>query len=120
MLRPPIVDVAAGFLACWTNTRGAVLSSERTSPLGKRTRSPLTSAPASRHMRERLRVVAKIDADFLKNGLGIVLDEVQAVLGQHLVKRDLPLDVGELRALTGRRALRPAGLGAAAGSSPAP
>ncbi len=50
---------------------------------------------------ERFRIVAEVDADLLKDGLGIVLDEGQAFLGQHLIERDLPLDIGELRARSG-------------------
>ena len=61
-------------------------------PLGKCTRSPFTSAPASFHS-QRLGVVAEVDADLFQHRVGIVLDEVEALLVEHLVERDLALDV---------------------------
>jgi len=61
------------------------------------------------------RVVAEDDADLFQNGVGVLLDERQAFLVQHLIDVDLALDVGELAAGAAARARRaPRGRSAAA------
>jgi hypothetical protein len=47
--------------------------------------------------RERLGVVAELDADFLQHRVGIGLDEGKAFLVEHLIDLDAPADVGQLR-----------------------
>jgi len=44
---------------------------------------------------DRLGVVAKIDADFLENGIGIVLEQRQPFFGENLVVGNLAGDVGD-------------------------
>jgi hypothetical protein len=43
--------------------------------------------------RQRLRVVAEVDADLLQDGVGVVLEQLEAVVAQHFVARDLACDV---------------------------
>src|SRR5690606_26827271 len=61
-----------------------------------------------------LRVVAEDDADFLKDCVGILLDQCQAFLVQHLVDIDLAPDVGQLRTRAATASRRPPGGRAAA------
>jgi len=43
---------------------------------------------------QRLRIVAEVDADLLEDGVGIVLEELEALGAEYLVVGDLPRDVG--------------------------
>ena len=72
---------------------------ERGRPRGKRMRVPFTSAPAFFHSSSASGVVAELDADFLQDGVGVVLDDLQALLVQHLHQRNLAHDVGKLHDL---------------------
>ncbi len=45
---------------------------------------------------ERLRLVAELDADFLQDGVGIALDDAEALFVQHRHQRNLADDIGVL------------------------
>ena len=68
---------------------------------------------------QRLGVVAKDDADLFEHRVGVLLDQRQAFLVQHLIDVDLALDVGELGAGTAAGARRAPGSRPAAGGAPA-
>ena len=119
MCGPPMRTLRSGLRACCTNSAGAVsVTSLRARPRGILTRSPSTSAPAPRHSASAFGVVAELDADLLEDRLRVVLDELQALGGHHVVDRHPARDVGH----DGRSGLgprRPARLPAApAGTAP--
>ena len=51
--------------------------------------------------RERLGVIAKVDADLLQDGVGVVLDGDEALFIEHLVVRQRARDVGNRHRRTG-------------------
>ena len=55
---------------------------------------------------QRLGVVAEDDADLFQHRVGVLLDEGEALLVEHLVDLDLAADVGELLAGAAARARR--------------
>ncbi len=67
---------------------------------------------------DRFRLVAELDAHFLQDGVGIVLDDLQPLLAQHLVDRDLAGDERILHQLRLVAEVSP-GLGAARAASAA-
>ena len=106
---PPISTLLASLRAYWVNWRGAVAwTIWRHIPRGKRTRSPSTSAPASREQPERVGVAAELDADLLEDRVGVVLDDREALLAEDLERREGP---GQER--------HPLDLGAEPGGAPA-
>ena len=85
MCIPPISTLFASLRAYWVNWRGAVAWTIcRHIPRGNRTRSPWTSAPASRSRPERVLVAAELDADLLEDRVGVVLDDREALLAEDL------------------------------------
>ena len=93
-------------------------------PPGETTRNPdpltLNVGAGAAPERQCLGVVPELDADFLENRLRVVLDDLQALGGQHVVDRHAAGDVGHdgRSGLGARRTARlPA---AAAGSTPSP
>src|SRR5690606_36151928 len=69
---------------------------------------------------QRLRIVAKLDADLLEHGVGVLLDERESFLVEDFIHLDLASDVGERLAGAAAGARRPACRSSAARTSTAP
>ena len=94
------------------NSRGAVACIELR---GQAAREPhplaLDVAPGVLQQLQRVRRVVELDAHLLEDRVGVVLDELEALLAQHLERRHRARDVrdslGARRAARGLRAARP-------------
>ena len=85
-----MVTLRSGLRAYCTYSRGADFwMIERGRPRGKRMRVPFTSAPAFFHSSIASGSSRNSMPIFLQDGVGIVLDDLQPLLAQHLVDRDL-------------------------------
>jgi hypothetical protein len=97
---PPICTERSGLRACWDALAldvGASLFPEL----------------------QGFRVIAEDDADLFQHRVGVLLDQRQPFLVQHLIDVDLALDVGELGARAAARARRAPGSRSATRAPPA-
>ena len=78
----------AGLRARWVKTRGAVaVTIERHMPRGKRTRCPVDVGAGAAEDLDRLGEVDDLDADLLEEGVGVVLDLLEALGRDDLDRR---------------------------------
>ena len=94
MLLPPIGTFRSGFRACWTNSGGQVAQRLAREAAGEADARAVDVGAGILEQRERARMLAELDADLLKDGLGVALDDREALLVEDVGERDLADDVG--------------------------